>query len=299
MPDRPVDERATIAAAVRAFYAELPFNFHGSVESSVEAVLADPVRATYPDLQTLLVSGRVRRALELGCGAGWLANTLARHHGVDVTAVDFAPLALERARVVAAQLGTDSCVRFVESDLFGFDDQRRYDLVLSVGVLHHTGDTQRALRHAASFVAPGGHLYVGLYHAPARRVFLQALQGLAARAGEEAAFERFKALDHAHRHDETLLRSWFRDQVLHPHETQHTLREVVPWLEAAGLSLVSTSINRFGPVDDLAALFELEETYAERARRALEVERRYFPGFFTVLARSELAIGAARRSPPP
>jgi SAM-dependent methyltransferase len=285
MSDRPDSDRARIADAVRVFYAELPFNFHGSVESSVAAVLADPVRATYPDLHTLLVSGRVRRALELGCGAGWLANTLARHHGVEVTAVDFAPNALERARAVATQLGTTLRLQFVEADLFGFDDRREYDLVLSLGVLHHTGDTERALRHTASFVAPGGHLYVGLYHAPARRVFLDALQGVAARAGEEAAFELFKALDHAHRHDETLLRSWFRDQVLHPHETQHTLREVVPWLDAAGLTLTSTSINRFGPVDDLAALFDLEETYSERARRALDVERRYFPGFFTALAR--------------
>jgi SAM-dependent methyltransferase len=285
MPDRPITERASIAAAVRAFYAELPFNFHGSVESSVEAVLADPVRATYPDLHTLLATGRVRRALELGCGAGWLANTLARHHDVEVTAVDFAPRALERARAVAVQLGTEGRVQLVAADLFSFVDSRPYDLVLSVGVLHHTGDTEGALRHAASLVAPGGHLYVGLYHAPARRVFLEALQGLAARAGEEAAFERFRALDHAHRHDETLLRSWFRDQVLHPHETQHTLREVVPWLEAAGLSLESTSVNRFGPVDDFAALVDLEATYVERARRALEVERRYFPGFFTVLAR--------------
>lgn len=141
------------------------------------------------------------------------------------------------------------------------------------------------MRHAASFVAPGGALYLGLYHAPGRRVFLHTLQGLAAREGDEAAFALYGTLDRVHQSDPTLLRSWFRDQVLHPHETQHTLREVVAWFEGAGLALASTSINRFAPLPAHAELFALEQTYAERSRRALEVERRYFPGFFTTLGR--------------
>jgi cyclopropane fatty-acyl-phospholipid synthase-like methyltransferase len=204
---------------------------------------------------------------------------------VHVTAVDFAERALARAAEVARRLGLERRTQFVRSDLFDFTADEPFDLVVSVGMLHHTGDTPGGVRHSASMVANGGRLYLGLYHQPGRRVFLDALQSLAAREGDEAAFQLYRELDRVHQGDPTLLRSWFRDQVLHPYETQHTLRETVGWFEQAGLSLESTSINRFEPIGDLEALFALELTYAERSRRALEVERRYFPGFFTAMGR--------------
>ncbi len=279
------DARVAVAERVRAFYAGLPFNFHTGVESASAAVQANPVGATYPDLHALLSRGGVRRALELGCGAGWLTNSLAQHYGVEMTAVDFCAPALERAREVARLSGVQQRTRFIESDLFDFKHDEPFDLVLSMGVLHHTGDAAGGVRHAASFVAPAGHLYIGLYHAPGRRVFLDALQGLAAREGEDAAFRRYREIDTVRQYDETLMRSWFRDQVLHPHETQHTLRETVAWFTSAGIALESTSINRFQPLGELEALFALELTYAERSRRALEVEKRYFPGFFTACGR--------------
>ena len=95
---------------------------------------------------------------------------------------------------------------------------------------------------------------------------------------------RYAKLDGVHAGDKTMLKSWFRDQVLHPHETQHTLREVCGWLAEHGLSLSSTSINRFEPIENVDSLFALEQTFGERSRQANLTEGRYYPGFFTVLA---------------
>ena len=284
--DRPgstIGARAHARRLVKAFYDEMPFNFHGAVENSVEAVEGNAVAATYPDLDAHLRSSSVRRVLELGCGAGWLANTIARHYGTTVDAVDFCGKALDRAREVSRVVGTLDRTRFVEADLFEFECDKPYDLVVSLGVLHHTGDPAGTVRHAASLVRPGGHFYLGLYHAPGRRVFLGILQEIARKEGEEAAFRRYRQLDRVHRGDETLLRSWFRDQVLHPHETQHTLRETLAWLEGGEYELVSTSINRFRPFDRVEDLFAEELTYERKAWNAIVRENRYFPGFFTAL----------------
>lgn len=55
--------------------------------------------------------------LDLGCGTGADAVFLAQH-GFDVTAVDFSPTALERARTRAQNAATNVC--FVLEDVFRF-----------------------------------------------------------------------------------------------------------------------------------------------------------------------------------
>ena len=44
------------------------------------------------------------------------------------------------------------------------------DLVISLGVLHHTPDVAAALRRCVSLAGDDPQLYLGLYHAPAREV---------------------------------------------------------------------------------------------------------------------------------
>ncbi|MEQ8654071.1 MAG: methyltransferase domain-containing protein [Kiloniellales bacterium] len=268
--------------AVRAFYRDLPFNYYSDSELAVQSLAQNPL-ATYPDLDDLLEQDSLKTVLELGCGAGWAANSLAHHYGKQVVAVDFTPPALARAREVAERLGTTQRVEFVESDIFAFETEKRFDLVLSIGALHHTVDCRAAFAHAASFVAPGGFLFVGLYHLYGRRPFLEMMHKIAAESGEAAAFDQFRKMAEAQT-DDTHLRSWFRDQVLHPHETQHTAAEVWDWLEDAGLMFASTNLNGFEPVARREELVAIEPKFEQLSIQRNRDEQRYFPGFFTVLA---------------
>ena len=278
---------AAIGSAVRGFYEDLPFSMHGDVKVAAASVRDHSLQAIYPDLHAALASGRIKRVLEFGCGAGWLASTMAYHYDVQVTAVDFTKAALERAGAVAAALKVADRIRFVYSDIFDYEHGEPVDLVVSVGVLHHTRDCRAAFRHAQEAISSGGKLFVGLYHEPGRTPFLELFRGIAEAKGEHAALAEYAKLDGIHAGDKTMLKSWFRDQVLHPHETQHTLQEVCGWLAEDGLLLRSTSINRFAPIDRVESLFELEQTFGERSRQANIEERRYFPGFFTVFAERE------------
>lgn len=285
-------------AAVRASCTELPLDAHGTLESAAEAVRRPTVERRYPDLHALLMRRRSppRSALEVGCGAGWLSNALALHYGAAVDAIDLTPAALERARAVAAVVGTGPRTRFRECDALSFASAKRYDLAVSLGVLHHTGDARRGFARMVRHVAPAGHVYVGLHHGPARRIFLEEMWRIAETSGEDAAFERYLALEPVHADDPTLARSWFRDHVLHPRGTQHTLEEVCGWLDELGLVLVSTSLAGFGPAGERSVIADLDAALADRSRRALFEEERYFPGDFTFLARRvDTPAWAARR----
>lgn len=281
MSDRPALK--AVSDSVRGFYERLPFNYHDSAQEAAKRVMKNPITA-YPDLDQLLEGVCVGSVLEIGCGTGWAANAIALHYTKQVTAIDLTEKALDRARDVSGRTGTTNRVRFVHSDLFDFTTGDKFDLVMSIGVLHHTYDCRRAFRHVAKFVGEDGHMFIGLYHRHGRRAFLGMFREIIEREGEEAAFRRYAELNHDIA-DETHLRSWFRDQVLHPQETQHTLEEVLEWLDEDGFALQSTSINRYEDVSDRKALIALEGPYEALSERRNRTENRYFPGFFTILAK--------------
>ncbi len=278
---------AEVGAKVRAFYSQIPEDFPGTLKEQVASIRGPSLQQVYPDLHAYLRerSHHNLLAMDVGCGSGWLTHGLALHYGLRVDALDFTPEPLEQARALAPLLGTVPLVRFREGDLLNLRPPPLYDLITCLGVLHHTADPIRALERLVRMLAPGGHIYLGLYHAPGRRVFLDEMQRTIEAGGEEEAFKRYRKLRFIHSKDEHVARFWFRDQVLHPHESQHTLEEVCGWFDALGLTLASTSIGFFPWVQERKRLFDLEPLYEERARKAFFDENRYFPGFFTVFGR--------------
>src|SRR5262249_32298689 len=100
---------------------------------------------------------------------------------------------------------------------------------------------------------------------------------------EAEMFARYRAL-HSWIGDDTQALSWFRDQVLHPHETQHSLAEFLPLLQAHDVELLSTSINRFRPIASIDDVLAQEAGYGRLAEEHLAAGR-YFTGFFVFLCR--------------
>jgi SAM-dependent methyltransferase len=287
-----VSDRDRVTRSVATFYDELPFNYGETAESAAAIVRGrNQIRTTYPDLD-LVLREQASSLLDVGCGAGWLSHTCAYHYGVRTLGIDLSSTAVLRAREIGAVLGLDTLSEFRVTDLFQRETAESFDVVVSLGALHHTADLAGALEIIAERVAPDGVLYLGLYHANGRRPFLELfdryrqLEAAGALGPEdfEEALALYATLD-TRTSDATLIRSWFRDQVLHPHETQHTLREIADLLAGIGFSIASTSVNRFEAFEDVADLYAHEASYEQRARHALDVERRYVPGFFTVLAR--------------
>lgn len=265
---------------VLEFYKELPFNYHESIQIQAASIRRKNPILGYPVLLPLLPPGL--RVLEVGCGAGWLSLALSLHHRCDVHAIDFNPTAVDRAQKMATLMRQP--VSFETADLFLYEPHTPADLVISIGVLHHTNNCHAAIeRLCTRFVRPGGHVFIGLYHSRGRRPFLNHFAALRdSGATEDQLFAEYRRL-HASLKDETFARSWFRDQVLHPHETQHSLVELVPLFERCGMSLVATSVNGFAPFDSAESLFEIESRLDEAGERALTAGT-YYPGFFLVLA---------------
>lgn len=266
---------------VLEFYKELPFNYQESAEAQARAIRSHDRVATYPVLTELLRP--TTRVLEVGSGAGWLSNSIVCHYGSQVVGIDFNPVAVERAEAVARILNLST--QFRVADLFLYAPPQPVDLAVSLGVLHHTNNCQAAIRRVfRDFVRPGGHAFIGLYHTYGRLPFLEHFRRMRESGVSENEMLRRYCELMPQATDPTHALSWFRDQVLHPHETQHTLEEMLPLLDECAMELISTSINRFGKTIDLTKLVHEEKAYGDLSRQWLK-EGKYFPGFFAFLAR--------------
>jgi carbamoyltransferase len=271
---------------VLSFYTELPFNYYSNaIDTANELRRGNRIKA-YPCLHQHLRRHRSLRVLDAGCGAGWFVNSCAHFYGHYVTGVDVNPVALRQGRSVARLMTGCERVQYIKTDLFDFTPPERFDVANSLGVLHHTPDCHAAICRILDWVAPSGYLHLGLYHRYGRLPFLEHFANLRARGADEPElFAEFARLNPELR-DATHLRSWFRDQVLHPHETQHTFEEINQLLAENGFVIEATSLNRFKRLPSLTRLVGLERRYADRSYKALR-RGRFSPGFFVVWARRQ------------
>ena len=107
-----------------------------------------------------------RLVLDAGCGGGRYARLVASH-GAKVIGVDLSAAVIKAAALCESHPNA----AIIQADLLDLSlADGVFDLVYSIGVLHHTPDPRKAFGEIARKVKPGGRMAVWLYR---RNVFLQ------------------------------------------------------------------------------------------------------------------------------
>jgi 2-polyprenyl-3-methyl-5-hydroxy-6-metoxy-1,4-benzoquinol methylase len=103
------------------------------------------------------------RVLEIGCGMGFTSLEFIKR-GCNVTATDLTPTAVEITRKHFAVEDVKAEDVRVENVLeLSFDD-RSFDAVWANGVLHHTGDTRKAIREIRRVLKPNGRAIISHFY---------------------------------------------------------------------------------------------------------------------------------------
>jgi len=105
-----------------------------------------------------------REILDAGCGQGVFSFDVARRlPESQVTGIDSNTEMLERNRRIARIAGLKNC-RFEYADIPETPLEEEYDLVLSIDMLEHIRDDDRAIKFFYSVLVPGGDVII---HVPA------------------------------------------------------------------------------------------------------------------------------------
>jgi SAM-dependent methyltransferase len=235
-------------------------------------------------------SRRDVRILDAGCGTGVSTDSLVHlNPQAHVTAIDLSPGALKVATERCQRSGADR-VEFHHLSLFDVDQlPGQFDLINSVGVLHHTPDPIRGIQALAGKLAPGGLMHIFVYGELGRweielmQKAIGMLQGDRRgdyQDGVKIGRSVFAALPENNRIVKREKERWaienhqdecFADMYVHPQEIDYNIETLFELIDASGLEFIGFSNPEFWSLERLLA--KAPEAL-ERAKK-LDIRQQY------------------------
>ena len=210
-----------IQEAVNKFYMNYPY-----------PLISNPFSRTHKRLMKKLLRTaglsledvKDLKVLDAGCGTGEKSVYLASL-GAEVVGVDINPGQLEHAKKLAEKYNLN--VEFRKEDLLDLKLNRKFDLIMSTGVLHHTPNAKRGFDNLAPLLSKRGRIIIGLYNWYARmkyRIIRYFLHKRYSSPEEIMDFVLKSPLN-------TASYPTLYDRYAVPFESYHTLEELASWFK--------------------------------------------------------------------
>ena len=249
-----VDDSFVIRDLIKSFYEETPFPNYEELESTAD-LMEKAQQGVFARLLNEQTPFNIR-VLEAGCGTGQLSNFLATA-AREVFGTDMCLNSLKLAQEFKKRNDLHRA-GFYQMNLFRpIFRPESFHLVISNGVLHHTSDPFGGFKSIGRLVKKGGYIIVGLYHKHGR-IITDLRRGVFT-----ITKDRFKFLDPRLRADigDAKKNAWFKDQYKNPHESKHTVGEVLAWFERSGFEFVNAipKLTIFSPFSEQEPLFKNQE----------------------------------------
>jgi SAM-dependent methyltransferase len=252
-PHEGIEAPGDVTERVKAFYEETPFPNYDATDS-VRSLIDKSRQRTYAHALDRTIPYNTT-VLEVGCGTGQLSNFL----GISCRRVVGTDLCLNSLRLgerFRRQHGLER-VRFLQMNLFRpCFKPGQFDVILCNGVLHHTADPRGGFAGLVPLLRPGGYFVVGLYNR-CGRLMTDVRRSVFRLTGGRARW--IDPILRSRDREDAKSRAWFADQYRHPHESKHTIGEVLGWFEEAGLEFVRgvpSVTPRVPRLDPAVSLFE-------------------------------------------
>ncbi|MDO9278641.1 MAG: bifunctional 2-polyprenyl-6-hydroxyphenol methylase/3-demethylubiquinol 3-O-methyltransferase UbiG [Polaromonas sp.] len=106
-----------------------------------------------------LVPLKSKRVVDIGCGGGILADSMARK-GAEVLGIDLATKALRVAQLHALEAQTEGVTyREISAEKLADEQPASFDVVTCMEMLEHVPDPASVVRACATLVKPGGWVF--------------------------------------------------------------------------------------------------------------------------------------------
>jgi ubiquinone/menaquinone biosynthesis C-methylase UbiE len=111
--------------------------------------------------------------LEVGCGIGTDTINFLRN-GAKLTTMDLSEKSLELTKKRVKLFNFKNKVKFINGNaenLLSLVDNKKYDLIYSFGVIHHTSNPEKCIENFSKLLKPNGELKIMVYNRHSWKVF--------------------------------------------------------------------------------------------------------------------------------
>jgi len=231
--------KKNVGSAVQTFYNKTPFpdyelkRFNDKEDLKLSAwSFAKVLDRSIPETASVI---------DVGTGTGQLSAFLSLRRKC-VWGIDFSDASLKKANGLKEKLKLNSWI-LKKVDIT--DNQqvktinKRFEYVLCLGVLHHTADAYNNFKNVIKLAKPGAHIAVGLYNTYGRiPLKVRILLAKTVFKNSNRVKDWFIRMQIGNVKDKERARGWWNDQYLHPHETTHTIGEVLRWFEKNNIEYI-------------------------------------------------------------
>jgi SAM-dependent methyltransferase len=238
-----------VSCKVRAQYEENPYPRWVKTGIPTKAKSISEICADLNlDLHSKSITNVIAPAILIaGCGTGQHSIETASHFsGCQVTAVDLSLASLAYAKRKTAELGITN-LKYLQADILKLNNlEQEFDIIESVGVLHHMDEPMAGWRVLTDLLKPGGLIRIGLYSELARHHIVEVRKEitlLRVRASESEIREFRRSLTESNDGNHHQLTNWndffslsmLRDLIFHVQEHRFTLPQIKNCLDELGL----------------------------------------------------------------
>ena len=233
-----------IGKKVQEFYNDIPFpdydlNIFNSNEDLKLAMWE------FADILDRSISENAS-IIDVGTGTGQLSAFLSLRRK-NVVGIDFSDASLRKAKKLKEKLKLNSWslekVDILDKEQVGKITEKygKFDVVLCLGVLHHTGNAKEGFENICRLLNPNGKIAVGLYNKIGRiPLKIRILLAKTIFKDNQKVKDYFLKIQIGDIKDKERARGWWHDQYLHVHETSHTIGEVLRWFKENRVRYIQT-----------------------------------------------------------
>ncbi|MBT3598751.1 methyltransferase domain-containing protein [Candidatus Peregrinibacteria bacterium] len=228
------EEEEKVRQMMQKFYETVTFPGYDGIDSP--SVLMDKAQKSGFGRWLDEAIPPMASVLEVGCGTGQMTNFLGLVNSRKVIGMDQSIPSLLLGEKFKEQFDLKN-VSFVQGNIFTLPAKNNsVDVLICSGVLHHTPDPYKGFTELLKKVKTGGYIVIGLYNSYARMP-LGARKCLFKCTG--GTLRKIDAHMRRKDVDQSKKEIWFSDQYRNPHESWHSVDEVLKWFEKNNVEFVS------------------------------------------------------------
>ena len=273
-----------VSSNVRAQYEENPYprwvkiGLPSKAKSISEICIEKNLHLNSKNIQNVIAPD----ILVAGCGTGQHSiGTASRFSKCKVTAVDLSLTSLAYAKRKTTELGITN-LKYIQADILKLNQlKKKFDIIESVGVLHHMDEPMDGWKVLTDILKPSGLMKIGLYSELARKNIEEVRKEITlGKVGtSEADIRNFRQslIESQEKHHQQLTMSsdffslsTLRDLIFHVQEHRFTLPQIKNCLEKLGLKFcgfedidIISNFRKFhgkeADIHDLALWHQYEE----------------------------------------